>query len=116
MMKSASAATPYGVAVTIALHDLSYLTTVLQVDIRRGHFENVAENLKTLHDGVRGLRTELDLRSESTWGRQLTTIRAEISEALQSEIESVSGRVPSYSASAPRQGYFDRQQGGCHRG
>jgi hypothetical protein len=87
------AATPYGVAVTIALHDLSYLTTVLQADIRRGHFENVAENLKTLHDGVRGLRTELDLRSESTWGRQLTAIRAEISDALESEIESVSGRV-----------------------
>ncbi len=87
------AATPYGVAVTIALHDLSYLTTVLRADIRRSHFENVAENLKTLHDGVRGLRTELDLRSESTWGRQLTAIRAEISEALQSEIESVSGRV-----------------------
>lgn len=87
------AATPYGVAVTIALHELSYLTTVLQADIRRGHFENIAENLKTLHDGVRGLRTELDLRTDSTWGRQLTSIRAEISNALQSEIESVPGRV-----------------------
>jgi len=87
------AATPCGVAVTIALHDLSYLTGVLQTDIRRGHFENIAENLKTLHDGARGLRTELDLRTESTWGRQLTSIRAEISNALQSEIESVPGRV-----------------------
>lgn len=87
------AATPYGIAVTIALHELSYLTTVLQADIRRGHFENIAENLKTLHDGVRGLRTELDLRTDSTWGRQLTSIRAEISNALQSEIESVPGRV-----------------------
>jgi hypothetical protein len=87
------AATPYGVAVTIALHDLSYLTEVLQTDIRRGNFENVAENLKTLHDGARGLRTELDLRTESTWGRQLTSIRAEISNSLQSEIESVPGRV-----------------------
>ncbi|WP_213771138.1 hypothetical protein [Bradyrhizobium sp. dw_78] len=87
------AATPYGVAVTIALHDLSFLTAVLRTDIRRGHFDNVAENLKTLHDGVRGLRTELDLRNESNWGRQLTSIRAEISNALQSEIESVPGRV-----------------------
>jgi hypothetical protein len=87
------AATPFGVAVTIALHDLSHLTTVLQTDIRRSHFENVAENLKTLHDGARGLRTELDLRTDSTWGRQLTSIRAEISNALQSEIESVPGRV-----------------------
>jgi hypothetical protein len=42
---------------------------------------------------VRGLRTELDLRTESTWGKQLTSIRAEISNALQSEIDSVPGRV-----------------------
>jgi predicted DNA-binding protein len=87
------AAIPFGVAVTIALHDLAVLAAGLRADIRRGHFANVAENLKTLHDGVRGLRTELDLRNESTWGKQLTSIRAEISNALQSEIDSVPGRV-----------------------
>lgn len=87
------AATPYGVAVTIAVHDLSHLAASLQFDIRRGRFANVAENLKTLHDGVRGLRTELDLRNESPWGKQLTAIRADISNGLQSEIESVPGRV-----------------------
>ena len=87
------AATPYGVAVTIALHDLSYLAAVLRTDIRRGHFDNIGEYLKTLHDGVRGLRTELDLRNDSTWGKQLTAIRAEISNSLQSEIDSVPGRV-----------------------
>ena len=87
------AASPYGVAVTIALHDLSFLAVRLQTDIKRGHFDSVAEHLKNLHDGVRGLRTELDLRSESTWGKQLTSIRADISNALQSEIESVPGRV-----------------------
>src|ERR1700761_2958319 len=87
------AATPYGVAVTMALHDLSYLAAVLRTDIRRGHFADVSELLKTLHDGVRGLRTELDLRNESNWGRQLMSLRAEISNTLQSEIESVTGRV-----------------------
>ena len=87
------AATPYGVAVTIALHDQSCLAATLRADIKRGHFENVAENLKTLHDGVRGLRTELDLRNDSAWGKQLTAIRADISNALQSEIDSVPGRV-----------------------
>jgi hypothetical protein len=87
------AATPFGVAVTIALHDLSCLAAGLHADIRRGRFANVAENLKTLHDGVRGLRTELDLRNDSAWGKQLTSIRAEISNALQSEIDSVPGRV-----------------------
>ena len=87
------AATPYGVAVTIALHDLSCLAAGLRADIKRGHFENVAEQLKTLHDGVRGLRTELDLRNDSVWGKQLTSIRADISNSLQSEIDSVPGRV-----------------------
>jgi len=87
------AATPYGVAVTIALHDLSCLAAGLRMDIKRGHFENVAEQLKILHDGVRGLRTELDLRNDSVWGKQLTSIRADISNSLQSEIDSVPGRV-----------------------
>jgi hypothetical protein len=87
------ASTPYGVAVTIALHDLSCLAATLRVDIRRGRFGEVAEHLKTLHDGVRGLRTELDLRNDSSWGRQLASIRADTSSALQSEIDSVPGRV-----------------------
>ena len=87
------AATPYGIAVTIALHDLSCLAVSLRKDIKRGCFDNVAEQLKTLHEGVRGLRTELDLRNDSTWGKQLTSIRADISNALQSEIETVPGRV-----------------------
>jgi hypothetical protein len=87
------AATPYGIAVSIALHDLASLAGSLRADIRRGHFDNIAEHLKILHDGVRGLRTELDLRNESSWGKQLASIRAEISNALQSEIDSVPGRV-----------------------
>jgi hypothetical protein len=87
------AATPYGIAVTIALNDLSRLAADLRMAIKRGHFDNVAEQLKSLHDGVRGLRTELDLRNDSTWGKQLTSIRADISNALQSEIDSVPGRV-----------------------
>jgi len=87
------AATSYGVAVTIALHDLFFLAASLRADIRRGHFDNVGEHLKALHDGVRGLRTELDLRNDSAWGKQLASIRADISNALQSEIDSVPGRV-----------------------
>ena len=87
------AATPFGVAVTIVLHDLSCLAAMLRMDIKRSRFDNVAENLKALHDGVRGLRTELDLRNDSAWGKQLTSIRADISNALQSEIDSVPGRV-----------------------
>jgi hypothetical protein len=87
------AATPYGMAVTIAMHDLFCLAVNLRTDIRRGQLTHVSDNLKALHDGVRGLRTELDLRQDSTWGRQLASIRAEISNTLHSEIDSVPGRV-----------------------
>ena len=87
------AATPFGVAVTMALHDLYFVAACLRTDIRRGQLDDVADQLKTLHDGVRGLRTELDLRNDSAWGKQLASIRAEISNSLQSEIESVPGRV-----------------------
>src|SRR5205823_6530602 len=73
------AATPYGIAVSIALHDLSFLAACLRTDIRRGNLEYVGDQLKVLHDGVRGLRTELDLRNDSSWGKQLTAIRADIS-------------------------------------
>jgi hypothetical protein len=65
----------------------------LRADIKRGQFEHVSEHLKTLHDGVRGLRTELDIRNDSAWGRQLASIRTDISNSLQSEIDSVPGRV-----------------------
>jgi hypothetical protein len=87
------AATSYGVAVTMALHDLASVAASLRADIRRGQFNDVAEHLKIIHDGVRGLRTELDLRNDSPWGKQLTSLRADISNALQSEIDSVPGRV-----------------------
>jgi hypothetical protein len=87
------AATPYGVAVSLALHDLYCMAARLRMDIRRGQFAEVADNLKALHEGVRGLRTELDLRNDSSWGKQLASIRAEISNTLQSEIDSVPGRV-----------------------
>jgi hypothetical protein len=87
------AATSYGVAVTMALHELAAVAGSLRADIKRGQFNDVAEHLKTIHDGVRGLRTELDLRNDSPWGRQLASLRADISNALQSEIDSVPGRV-----------------------
>lgn len=87
------AGTPFGATVTMAIHDLSRVAAELRSDIKRGQFQDTSNHLKTLHDGVRGLRTELDIRSDSAWGRQLAAIRAEISNSLQSEIDSVPGRV-----------------------
>lgn len=87
------ASTPFGVAVSMALHDLARVALTLRSDIKRGRFDDISNHLKTVHDGIRGLRTELDIRSDSAWGRQLASIRVEISSALQSEIESVPGKV-----------------------
>jgi hypothetical protein len=87
------AGTPYGVTVTMAIHDLSRVAGELRADIRRGQFKDTSHQLKMLHDGMRGLRTELDIRADSAWGRQLAAIRTEISAALQSEIDGVPGRV-----------------------
>jgi hypothetical protein len=87
------AATPYGIAVSLALHDLYCMAARLRMDIRRGQLADVSENLKALHEGVRGLRTELDLRNDSSWSKQLASIRADIANTLQSEIDSVPGRV-----------------------
>ncbi|MDB5619927.1 hypothetical protein [Tardiphaga sp.] len=87
------AATPYGVAVTMALADLTQVAHHLRSDIKRGKFDSAPEHLKAAHDGVRGLRTELDMRNDSVWGRHMAAIRVEISSTLQSEIESVPGRV-----------------------
>jgi hypothetical protein len=91
--ESRVAATPYGIAVSLALHDLYAQAVRLRMDIRRGQLADVGESLKALHEGVRGLRTELDLRQDSSWGKQLASIRADISNTLQSEIDSVPGRV-----------------------
>jgi hypothetical protein len=87
------AATPYGIAVSLALHDLYCMAARLRMDIRRGQFADLGEGLKALHEGVRGLRTELDLRNDSSWGKQLASIRADVSNTLQSEIDSVPGRA-----------------------
>ncbi len=87
------AGTPFGIAVSMAIHDLACVALTLRSDIKRSRFDDISSHLKTVHDGIRGLRTELDIRSDSAWGRQLASIRVEISSALQSEIESVPGRV-----------------------
>ncbi len=86
------AGTPFGITVTMALHDLSRGVRTAQ----RHQARPVQGHLQSPQDaahGIRGLRTELDLRSESAWGKQLASIRSEISNALQSEIDNVPGRV-----------------------
>jgi len=87
------AETPYAVAVTIVLAELERMVGELRADLRSGRGVAVGALLKTIHDAARGLRTELELPVDSTWGRALAAQRVQISELLKSEIESVPGRV-----------------------
>jgi hypothetical protein len=87
------AETQYGVAVTIVLTELERLVGELHIELRGGRGVAVGALLKTIHDCARGLRTELDLPVDSTWGRALSAQRAQIAELLRSEIESAPGRV-----------------------
>jgi hypothetical protein len=87
------AETHYGVTVTIVLAELERMVGELRDDLRSGAGIAVGALLKTIHDTARGLRTELDLPVDSSWGRALAAQRAQIAELLRSEIESAPGRV-----------------------
>ncbi len=87
------AATPYGVAVTLVINELSDHIAELRQDIARGRLDSLSHRLKIVHDSLRGLRAELDIRNDSAWGKKLSAIRAETSNILKSEIEVVPGRV-----------------------
>lgn len=87
------AETNYGVAVNIVLAELERMVDELRDDLRTGQGVAVGALLKTIHDSARGLRTELALPVDSTWGRALSAQRTQISELLRTEIESMPGRV-----------------------
>ena len=87
------ASSPFKVGVTMALDNVVGIVGQLMDDLKRGKLDDVSDRMKIVHDAVRGLRTEIDIRSESPWGRQLSAIRTTIANSLKSEIESVPGRV-----------------------
>jgi hypothetical protein len=87
------AETPYVVAVTIVLDEVERRVRELSGDLKSGRGIAVSALLKEIHDALRGLRSELDLPMESAWGRQLTSVRAEMSRILSAEIDLMSGRV-----------------------
>ena len=87
------AKTHYSVAVTIVLDDLERMAGDLRNDLRSGGGVAVGASLKLIHDTMRGLRTELELPVDSTWGRALAALRTQVADLLCGEIESISGRV-----------------------
>ena len=87
------AETHYGVAVNIVLAELERMTTELRDDLSSGQGVAVGALLKTIHDSARGLRSELALPVDSTWGRALAAQRTQISDLLRAEIKSMPSRV-----------------------
>ena len=87
------AETPYAVAVQIVLEEVDRRVRELATDLKSGRGIAVSALLKEVHDALRGLRSEIDLPSESAWGKQLTALRADVSKVLTAEIELMPGRV-----------------------
>jgi len=82
---------PYAMAVTIVLSDLESMVDELRAELKAGR--PVASLLKAIHDGARGMRTEMDLSVDSPWSRQLAAIRSAASNLLTAELETTPGRV-----------------------
>lgn len=106
------AATPYAVAVIISLAEIDRMVAELQAELRRGVGPVVNAVIKSIHDAVRGVRTELAFAPDSPDGRKLAGIRAEISSILKPEIEFAFGRVrrllrPNPAREVVRGGFLD---------
>jgi hypothetical protein len=82
----------YAVATSIILAELARLIDELRTSLH-GDGVAVATLLHTIHDTARGLRVERDPPPDSIWARELAGLRKQIAELLQSEIESMPGRV-----------------------
>jgi hypothetical protein len=87
------AETPYALAVTIVLAEIERMVNELSADLKSGRGVAVSALLKEVHDAVRGVRTEIDLSTDTPWSRQLAAILTRISEALTAVIELIPGRV-----------------------
>ena len=83
--------TPFATAVTLVLGELEATVSDLRKEFKAGR--PVTSILKELHDAARGMRTEIDLSTDSVWSRQLAAIRGDVSSLLKPEIDATSGHV-----------------------
>jgi hypothetical protein len=79
-------------AVDMVVAELARLSDELRSDLQGGGVATVGL-LQQIHDAARGLRTELDPLPESPRGKELAALRTQISNMLQTQIESMPGRV-----------------------
>ena len=85
--------TPYAITVAIVLAEIERMVGELKAELRSGRGVATGALLKGIHDAARGMRTEINMSTDSPWGKQLAALRTEISNLLKSEIESLPGRV-----------------------
>jgi hypothetical protein len=85
------AETSFATAVTLVIGELEATVSDLRKEFKAGR--PVTSILKELHDAARGMRTEIDLSTDSVWSRQLAAIRGDVSNLLKPEIDATSGRV-----------------------
>ncbi len=83
----------YAIAVAIVLAEIERMVGELKTELRSGRGVATGALLKGIHDAARGMRTEINMSVDSPWGKQLAALRAEISNLLKAEIESMPGRV-----------------------
>jgi hypothetical protein len=86
------AETPYAITVDIVLAEIQRLLGELKADLRSGR-GGVGALLKSIHDGARGVRSEINFSYESPWARGLAALRTQVSDLLKGEIETLPGRV-----------------------
>jgi hypothetical protein len=87
------AETPYAIAVDIVLAEVDRRVRELAADLKSGRGIALSALLKEIHDALRGLRSELDLPTDSAWAKQLVAVRADMSKMLTAEIDLMPGRV-----------------------
>jgi hypothetical protein len=85
--------TPAATAITLVLDDIELQAMELREALEGRDIDRAVALLKEIHDGARGLRTELDLSGDQPWRRQLAAVRAEVSTAMENQIVAVPGRV-----------------------
>jgi hypothetical protein len=82
----------YGSPVSVVLAELSRMIDELRT-LMHSDGVGLASMLQTIHNALRGLRTELDPPADSAFARELAALRKQISELLRGELESVPARV-----------------------
>ncbi|MCC7348318.1 MAG: hypothetical protein IT538_13075 [Variibacter sp.] len=85
--------TPMALAVRLVFAQMRSAFQTLRVDVRRGQFAAAGALCRQLHDGIRGLRTEMNLSGDNPWSRELAALRADVSALLKAEIEATPGAV-----------------------